>query len=57
MKKIDRSEAERLYADWIVEKGNPHYFVFQVIRQWENWELADQIQDATGEEIEIEDEE
>lgn len=57
MKKIDRSEAERLYADWIVEKGNPHYFVFQVVRQWENWELADQIQDATGEEVEIEDEE
>jgi hypothetical protein len=46
MKKIERHDAEHLYADWIVEKGNPHYFIYQVIRQWEDWELIDQIEDC-----------
>jgi hypothetical protein len=53
MKKIERHDAENLYADWIVEKGNPHYFIYKWICSWDNWDLAEQMQELMGEEFEI----
>lgn len=57
-KMIDRGEVERLYADMIVDHGNPHYFIFKVIREWEDYELEDAMNEFGGEKVEIvEDEE
>lgn len=57
VRKLDRTEAENLYADWIVEKGNPHYFIHKVLSNWEDYELEEQYEMSTKEEIEIVEEE
>ena len=57
MKKLERSEAEKLYADWIVEKGNPHFFVYLAIRQWDSYELSEAMEHVMGEEFEVVEEE
>lgn len=57
MKKVDRTEAENLYASWIVEKGNPHYFIHKVLQNWEDYELEEQYEMLTKVEIKIVEEE
>jgi hypothetical protein len=56
-KKISREEAVDLYVTWIVERGNPAYFVYRGVENWEDYELAEQMEDAMGEEFEIVEEE
>jgi len=33
--KIERTDAEIMYANAIVERGNPHYFIHRVIDGWD----------------------
>lgn len=56
-KKLSREEAVDLYVTWIVERGNPAYFVYKAANNWEDYELAEQMEDVMGEEFEIEVEE
>jgi hypothetical protein len=44
-KLLSRAAFENFYADEIVSRGNPHYFVFKVIRDWEDWELEEAMEE------------
>jgi len=46
--KLDRAEADNRYADLIVKHGNPHYFIYKVIRDWEDYLLEEMNDQANG---------
>lgn len=45
--KISRDDAERAYADLIMDCGNPRYFIFKEIRKWDSDELTEALQEQT----------
>lgn len=42
---LSRTDAENRYADLIVQCGNPHYFIFKLIRDWDDEYLAEQLEE------------
>lgn len=54
---MTRDEAERFYADLVMTKGNPRFFIFRYLNNINNDYLAELIEDLGGKPVEIEEEE
>lgn len=57
MTKIERIDAEIMYANAILGCGNPHYFIYKVIESWDDEHLIGEMADMNLGEFEIEVEE
>ena len=44
--KIQRHEAEKLYADWVMGFGNPVYFINKGVRDWDDEYLIEQLEEV-----------
>lgn len=54
---MTRDEAERFYADLVITKGNPRFFIFRYLNNIDNDYLAELIEILDEKPVEIEDEE
>lgn len=42
---LSRIDAENRYADLIIQAGNPRYFIFKMVRDWDNCHLQDALEE------------
>lgn len=42
---LSRADAENRFEDLIMSHGNPRYFIYQVIREWSDIDLEEQLEE------------